>query len=83
MHGVFLRGLSNWNTDPMQRCRRSIVPVRTLARFVAPPFLLLDRFMVGKRGSFDAASAYYFFGRPSEKTLSDREIIRMYRGMHP
>jgi SAM-dependent methyltransferase/uncharacterized protein YbaR (Trm112 family) len=57
--------------------------LRTLARFIGLPFLLFDRFMVGKRGSFDAASAYYFSGRRSEQTLSDREIIRLYRGMHP
>jgi len=56
--------------------------LRTLARFVGLPFLLFDRIMAGKRGAFDAASAYYFFGRKSERTLSDREIIRAYRGMN-
>lgn len=56
--------------------------MRTLARFVGLPFLLFDRMMAGKRGAFDAASAYYFFGRKSERTLSDREIIRAYRGMN-
>jgi len=57
--------------------------IRTLARFIGWPFLQADRIMARNRGAYDAASAYYFFGRKSEKTLSDREIIQAYRGMHP
>lgn len=39
-----------------------------------------DSLTIGTAGSFDAASAYYFLGRKSESVLSDRELIRLYRG---
>ncbi|MGB5496815.1 MAG: methyltransferase domain-containing protein, partial [Sedimenticolaceae bacterium] len=56
--------------------------LRTLARFIGLPFLWFDHMMAGKPGAYDAASAYYFFGRKSERTLSDREIVQIYRGMN-
>ena len=55
--------------------------LRTLARFIAFPFLLFDRILAQRAGAFDAASAYYFFGRKSEHTLSDRELVETYRGI--
>lgn len=57
--------------------------LRTLARFIGLPFLLFDSLLARKRAAYDAASAYYFFGRKSDRALSDREIIKAYRGMHP
>jgi SAM-dependent methyltransferase len=43
----------------------------------------LDYFLIGKKGAIDAASGYYFLGRKSDKTLSDRELITFYRGSSP
>jgi uncharacterized protein YbaR (Trm112 family) len=40
----------------------------------------IDSLTLENAGSFDAASAYYFLGRKSEAVLSDRELIRLYRG---
>ncbi len=42
----------------------------------------LDRSLVKKPASFDAASGYYLMGRRSDETLSDRELITLYRGGH-
>lgn len=56
--------------------------LRTLARFVAFPFLFFDKILSRKRAAYDAASAYYFFGRKSDHILTDREIIGTYRGIH-
>jgi SAM-dependent methyltransferase/uncharacterized protein YbaR (Trm112 family) len=56
--------------------------VRTLARFIGFPFLFFDKILSRKRAAYDAASAYYFFGRKSDRTLTDREIIESYRGIH-
>jgi SAM-dependent methyltransferase len=56
--------------------------LRTLARFFAFPFLLFDKILSSKSAAYDAASAYYFFGRKSESTLTDRELIQLYRGVH-
>jgi SAM-dependent methyltransferase len=39
-----------------------------------------DRYLVGKVGGLDAASALYFLGEKAETSLLDRELIRQYRG---
>jgi SAM-dependent methyltransferase len=55
--------------------------LRSLARFVAFPFLAFDKILARKAGAYDSASAYYFFGRKSDDVLSDRELIKSYRGL--
>ncbi len=50
------------------------------ARFTSFHLKYFDRYSIGTAGSFDSASAYYFLGRKSESLLSDRELIRLYRG---
>ena len=40
----------------------------------------LDRFILDTPGSQDAASGYYFLGRRSEETLTDRELLKLFRG---
>ncbi len=54
--------------------------VKAFARLTAFWLRYLDRLMLEKPGSFDAASGYYFLGRKSAATLSDRELIKLYRG---
>ncbi len=39
-----------------------------------------DRFLIDKPGTLDAASACYFMGRKSDDELTDRELLRLYRG---
>ncbi len=39
-----------------------------------------DYYLAHKPASFDAASGFYFMGRKSEHTLSDRDLVRLYRG---
>ncbi|MEQ8783494.1 MAG: class I SAM-dependent methyltransferase [Roseibium album] len=55
--------------------------LRSIVRFLVFPLLLTDRILAQKPGAFDAASAYYFFGRKSEKTISDRELVQSYKGL--
>lgn len=40
----------------------------------------LDYLTIDKAGSYDAASAYYFIGSKSRDVLSDRELLKGYRG---
>jgi hypothetical protein len=40
----------------------------------------LDHFLVDKPAALDAASAYFFLGRKSERILDDGEVIRLHRG---
>lgn len=40
----------------------------------------LDQNLAENEGAYDAASAFYFLGRSSAHTLTDRELIEQYRG---
>lgn len=39
-----------------------------------------DYYLINKPGTLDAASGYYFMGQKSYKILTDRELIKLYRG---
>ncbi len=39
-----------------------------------------DTYLVAKRAAYDGASGFYFMGRKARQTLSDRELIRYYKG---
>ena len=39
-----------------------------------------DSFLIDRPGTLDAASGYHFTGRKSDRVLSDRELIDLYRG---
>jgi|SRR5271168_286441 len=52
----------------------------TFARFTSFFLTWFDRRSIKNSGSFDAASAYYFLGKKSDSVLSDRELIKLYRG---
>ncbi len=39
-----------------------------------------DHLLIDKKGALDAAAVYYFMGRKEDNTLSDRELINLYRG---
>jgi hypothetical protein len=39
-------------------------------------YLLLD-----KPGALDASSSCYFMGEKSDKTLSDKDLIKLFRGL--
>lgn len=41
----------------------------------------LDYFLIDNPGTLDAASAYYFIGRKSNCVLSDRDLIKLFRGL--
>jgi SAM-dependent methyltransferase len=54
--------------------------MQAFARLTAFWLKYLDRILINKPGSFDAASAYYFLGRKSDEILSDRDLLNQYRG---
>ena len=41
----------------------------------------LDYLLIDKPGTLDAASGYYFMGRKSNDVLSDRDLIKLYKGL--
>lgn len=40
----------------------------------------IDFIICNNRGSFDGASGFYFIGRKSDKILSDKELIKLFKG---
>lgn len=40
-----------------------------------------DYFLIDKPGTFDAAAGYYFIGTKSDRVLSDRELLKLYKGI--
>jgi SAM-dependent methyltransferase len=54
--------------------------MKAIARLTGFWLKYLDRSLADRPAAFDAASAYYFLGRRSGHTLTDRELVRLYRG---
>ena len=52
----------------------------SLAGFLFFWIKYFDYFLIRKPGAFDAASGYYFMGKKSLQTLSDKELVTLYRG---
>lgn len=44
------------------------------------PFRWLDHACHGRQSAYDSASAFYFFGRLGNRTLSDRDLLALYKG---
>jgi SAM-dependent methyltransferase len=54
--------------------------LEVVARFTSFFLKYFDYLLIDKAGTLDAASGYYFLGRKSESILSDRELIKLYKG---
>jgi ubiquinone/menaquinone biosynthesis C-methylase UbiE/uncharacterized protein YbaR (Trm112 family) len=50
--------------------------LKAWARLTAFPLKYFDYYLARKAGSRDAASAYYFIGEKSDRSLSDEEVLR-------
>ena len=68
--------LSSFTTSPFLRRL-----IGTFVRFTTFFLSYLDYLLIDKPGTLDAASAYYFMGRKSNGVLSDRDLIRLYKGL--
>jgi SAM-dependent methyltransferase/uncharacterized protein YbaR (Trm112 family) len=54
---------------------------RTFAKFTSFFFKYFDPMLAKKAGSFDAASGFFILGRRVEQPLSDKELVKLYRGL--
>ncbi len=54
--------------------------IRLFARCTAFFLKYFDYYLIDKAGTLDAASGYYFLGQKTGAVLSDRELIRLYKG---
>ncbi len=55
--------------------------IELFVRLTAFPLKYLDRFLISRAGTIDAASAFYLMGKKSQKVLSDKELIKLYKGI--
>ncbi len=54
----------------------------TLFAYMTSFFLkYFDYYLIDKPGSYDAASGYFFMGRKNNNCLSDKELIRQFKGV--
>lgn len=60
------------------RTRRGLA--MAFARFTSFYLKYFDPFLIDRPGALDAASGYYFMGRKAGHVLSDRELVKLYRG---
>jgi hypothetical protein len=44
------------------------------------PIKYLDRILTRREAAFDAAGGVYFFGTKADQPISDRELLKFYRG---
>jgi len=54
--------------------------MKAFARMSAFPLKYFDRLIIDRPAAFDGASGFYFLGRRSDRVLSDRDLLTMYRG---
>jgi len=54
--------------------------MRAFARLTSFYLKYVDYYLINKSAAFDAASGFYFLGRKEGTVLSDRELIRYYKG---
>ncbi|UEM20066.1 class I SAM-dependent methyltransferase [Skermanella mucosa] len=63
------------------RDRRARKYARAAAKVATVPLKYIDRVLASREGSLDAAGGVYFFGTKAEKPISDRDLLKFYRGL--
>ncbi len=63
---------------PTSKTLRSCAMV--FARFTSFLIKYVDHFLINRPGALDAAAGCYFMGRRGKDVLSDRDLIKLYRG---
>jgi len=54
--------------------------LQCFARITSCCLKYFDYYLINKPGAYDAASGFFFMGKKTERALSDRELINLYRG---
>lgn len=63
------------------RSKTAILLIKAFTRLSLFWLKYFDYYLLEKPGTFDSASGYYFMGRKSEEILSDRELVKLYKGI--
>lgn len=62
------------------KSRSARAAVKVFVRLTAWGLKYIDYYLIDKPGALDAVCACYFMGRKSDKIVSDRELVKDYRG---
>jgi SAM-dependent methyltransferase len=54
--------------------------VRLFAQLTSFYLKYFDYYLINKKGSIDAASGFYFFGKKNKAAISDKELLQFYKG---
>ncbi len=54
--------------------------VRVAVKLATAPIKYFDRILARREGALDAAGGVYFFGTKADQPISDRELLKFYRG---
>jgi ubiquinone/menaquinone biosynthesis C-methylase UbiE len=54
--------------------------VRAFASLTAFHLKYADHYLMHEKGAIDSSSGFYFIGRKGKEVLSDRDLVRYYRG---
>jgi len=66
--------MSGTESRPLKRL------IRAFAGLTSFYLKYFDYYLIDKPSALDAASGYYFMGRKAERVLSDRELMKLYKG---
>ncbi len=62
---------------------KKVISLLTKTAYFTSFFLkYFDFFLINKAGSYDAASAFYFIGRKSCDILSDKDLLKLFKGVN-
>ena len=61
-----------------RKIRKYLIPFAHITSFF---WKYLDYFLIDKPGTLDAASGYFFMGKKSKDVLSDRDLLKLYKGL--
>jgi len=53
--------------------------MRVIGRLTLFWLKYFDAALIDRPGTYDAASGFFFLGKKSDKVLSDRELVTLYR----
>jgi ubiquinone/menaquinone biosynthesis C-methylase UbiE len=67
--------LKSWTTNQLAQGILELI-----ARFTGFWLKYFDRYLMRKTTAFDNGWAYYFLGTKAEEALSDRDLVKLYRG---
>jgi uncharacterized protein YbaR (Trm112 family) len=78
--GMALAWSYNYFLLSFAESKKARILLNIFARFTSFFLKYFDYLLIDKSGALDAASSYYFLGRKSASILSDRELIKLYKG---